>query len=65
MNSRQTKREAQDLLMAHVARALGYWPEFLASRGETVENEDEFRIALKVQADRIAKLFGYDEAWAA
>lgn len=61
----QTKQAAQDLLMHHVANALGYWKEDLTSRGQRVENEDEFRAELQRQADRIAKMFGFEEAWAA
>lgn len=60
------KQEAQEILMHGVATALGYWEEqhaLLADR-MTEDERTEFRALLQQQADRVAKLFGYDRAWA-
>jgi hypothetical protein len=63
MNKTDTKRQAQDLLMQHVANALGYWDEHMERRGQAVDDPAAFQAELRRQADRIAKLFGYEEAW--
>lgn len=64
----QRKLKAQELLMHGIANVLGYWTEedllLVAALGGDDQRE-EFGRLLRAQADRIAKLFGYDEAWGA
>ncbi|WP_242908681.1 hypothetical protein [Actinomadura terrae] len=62
------KRAAQDLLMHGIGVVLGYWTEnedmtVAALGGEDSQDVDEFAEILKREADRIAHLFGFDEAW--
>ena len=61
------KQRAQELLMHGIAQAIGYWEESDAQLAEamTVEERDEFRELVHQQADRVARLFGYKEAWGA
>lgn len=59
------KQRAQEILMHGIAYALGYWTEQNPFDAEvmTEEEQDEFRQILQQQADRVAKLFGYEYAW--
>jgi hypothetical protein len=61
---------AQDILMNGIAKTLGYWAE----NGDdlipgwynwTAEEKAVFQEIVKAQADRVAKVFGYDKAWIA
>ena len=68
MTRTEMKRFAQDELLHGVSVVLGYfeedpakcpagwdqWPE---------EKRDEYRSIIKREGDRVAKLFGYEEAW--
>lgn len=68
MTSRaEMKRVAQDMIMSNVGNALGYWTESPECRREWLDPDSEeaqqFRAELKRQADRIARMFGFDEAW--
>jgi hypothetical protein len=58
------KKKAQDILMDKVSVALGYWTEGdYDSEVMTVKERVEVQRQMKIQADRIAKMFGFDEAW--
>lgn len=59
----EIKHMAQECLMDHVAKALGYYNPTEYGDVMTPEEEEEFRTVLKVQADRVAKLLGYGESW--
>ena len=61
------KQEAQSLLMDGIAKVLGYWEESYAMTAEAMDDAEraEFRELLWKQADRVAKLLGYEEAWGA
>jgi hypothetical protein len=61
------RRRAQDIILDGVAVAIGYWTEqnHFDMAVMTQEELKEFSVLLKQQADRVAKLFGYDEAWIA
>jgi len=61
------KRRAQEILMHGISVALGYWTEQNSFDVEVLDEEQlaEFRQILQQQADRVAKLFGYDGAWSA
>lgn len=57
------KEMAQDALMHGIANVLGYWDPTDEGKQLTDEQRDELRQVMQQQADRIAKLFGYDNAW--
>jgi len=65
MNRTQMKELAQDHIMDAVSVALGYWHEQLPARGVQIPEElhDEFRAIMQREADRVAKIFGYNQAW--
>lgn len=61
---REQKEKAREMLMCGMANVLGYWAE----SGPNVATElgltdEEFRALLGDEADRVAKLFGYEKAW--
>lgn len=61
MNKTQKKQLAQDLIL-HQLSAVGYgndYEEFIKEIGSQTEADH----ILKQQMDRIAKMFGYKEAW--
>ncbi|WP_158678774.1 hypothetical protein [Streptomyces sp. Tu6071] len=61
------KEAAQDALMHGIGAALsadkdsGFYPEDFEQW--TSREQEAYREVLKKQADRVAKLFGFDEAW--
>lgn len=61
------KRRAQDILLHGIAVALGYWTEqnYFDVAVLTEKQQDEFSRILQQQADRVARLFGYENAWSA
>lgn len=61
----EIKHMAQEAIMDHVAKMLGYHD--LSEYGESlnVEDHEAFTAELKKQADRVARLMGYEEAWTA
>lgn len=61
----QIKEMAQQVIMDHVAKALGYYDPAEYGDVMTPEEAEEFRTVLKAQADRVARLMGYEEAWRA
>lgn len=66
MSRTEMKRRAQELIMRQVANARGYWGEMLESTGEVIaaDQAEEFRVILKREADRVARIMGYEESWA-
>lgn len=65
MSKREVREAAQEMLMADgIANVLGYWyekhPTLTSDLGVT---EEEFRAELQKQADRVARLLGYEAAW--
>ncbi len=66
-SKRAARQEAQDILMHGVSVALGYWTEQHADLAEqmTEAEQDEFRALLQQEADRLAKVFGFQKAWTA
>lgn len=60
------KRQAQALLMDGIGTVLDDWAEGHAMVRDALGDEanvTEFEEILKREADRIAKLFGFEEAW--
>ncbi len=56
------KIKAQDILMEGIAIKISSWEDEYGS--EFTEKElKELRSQIKKQADRVAKLFGFDKAW--
>ena len=63
VNKTQAKHKAQDLIMSHIAR-ICYEDEYEDFVKEVANGENERADAvLMEQMNRIAKLFGYKEAW--
>jgi hypothetical protein len=64
MAKREAKEKAQEMLMHGIGNVLGYWseqnPDAATHLGLT---DEEFHEILRGQADRVAKLLGYEEAW--
>lgn len=58
---KELKLEAQDLIMEQIA-IIGYGDRYEAF-AENFDSEEEASLFLKTQMDRVAKLFGYKEAW--
>ncbi|GGQ07715.1 hypothetical protein BKA00_007418 [Actinomadura coerulea] len=62
----QKKEEARVLLLHGIGDVLGYWTENNAHTVEALGSDDavtEFGEILKREADRIARMLGYEEAW--
>lgn len=61
------KEKAQEMLMHGIGTVLGYWGENSAGELDAVKalgyTEEEFNVIIGAQADRIAKMFGYEQAW--
>jgi hypothetical protein len=56
------KRAAQNALMHGIGNVLGYarphdWDDW------TTEQQDAYHSVLQREADRVAKLFGFESAW--
>ena len=64
-DSRTTpKQKAREILMDNVSIALGYWTEQDSVVDQMTDGEIELvKAQLQKQADRVAKLLGYEEAW--
>ena len=61
MTKTQAKRKAQDLTMEQIAK-IGYGDEYEDFKAEIGDPEKAEEI-LKTQMDRVARMFGYQEAW--
>lgn len=64
------KHAAQVIIMDGIAKTIGYWAESGSGmvpgwNDWTPEEQGEFQALVKAQADRLAKVFGYDQAWIA
>lgn len=60
----QVKQRAQEELMHGIGNVLGYVLEQQPRLPEELGiSEEEFMDILKAQADRVARMFGYEEAW--
>lgn len=61
---REAKEKAQEMLMHGIGNVLGYWsegdPRVASDLGLT---DEEFQAILWQQADRVAKLLGFEKAW--
>ena len=60
MTKTEAKRKAQDLILEQIAK-IGYGDEYEAFKAEVGDKEAEE--ILKHQMDRVAKMFGYSQAW--
>jgi hypothetical protein len=62
----EKKQLVQSELMHGMANALGYWQERLTGEERDKLGEDglaELQALMQEQADRVAKMFGYEKAW--
>ena len=59
MTKTEQKRLAQDLIMGQLA-IIGYGDRFEEFKQQVGDDADEI---LKSQMDRVAKMFGFKEAW--
>lgn len=61
------KEKAREMLMHGIGNVLGYWGENNSGDLDEVEalgyTEEEFNEVIGAQADRVAKMFGYESAW--
>ena len=68
MNRTEMKREAQGELMYGIGNVLGYWEEDESKWPKgwedwTEEKRNAYRDIMQREADRIARMFGYEAAW--
>lgn len=65
MTRTEMKHAAQQEIMSAVANLLGYAEQTMSARGAWVgdENADDFQEILRREADRVARLMGYEESW--
>jgi hypothetical protein len=67
LKTRTDKKEwAQDMLLDGISKVLGYWQENMSDAERellSVADVNEIHDLMQAQADRVAKLFGYDGAW--
>lgn len=67
LKTRKDRKEyVQDQIMVGIGNVLGYWMEELSEeeRDELgAEGLEELRTMMQQQADRVAKMFGYNKAW--
>lgn len=59
----ELKREAQDQIMNGIANVLGYWDPHENGVDIPDEQMGEFKAIMRREADRVAKLFGFEKAW--
>ena len=59
----ELKIKAQDELMYGIATVLSADSNIEGILGDNVKRSDDYERVLKQQADRVAKLFGFDKAW--
>lgn len=62
----EKKQFVQDVLMDGLANTLGYWQEHLTEDDRDRLGEDglaELQALMREQANRVAKMFGYEKAW--
>lgn len=58
----EQKEKAQVMLMHGIGNVLGYWSE---RSGDEIplEQHEEFHAIMLREADRIARMFGFEKAW--
>lgn len=61
MTKTEAKRKAQDLILEQIAK-IGYGDEYEEFKAE-IGDPDEAEAILKSQMDRVARMFGYSQAW--
>ncbi len=59
MNKTEAKKKAQELIMEQIAK-IGYGSDFDKYIAEGPDDAEEI---LKKQMDRVARMFGHEEAW--
>ena len=59
----ELKNMAQDAIMQGIANTLGYWNPNDYGEDMTEEQRDELRQVMQREADRVARLLGYESAW--
>lgn len=59
----QLKDHAREALMMGIGNVLGYYDPDDDAREIPQDQRDEFHQVMKREADRVARLFGYEEAW--
>ena len=59
----ELKHLAQEALMQGIATQLGAWDPTVCDKMVPPTQLDELQEIMKREADRVAKLFGYEEAW--
>jgi len=66
MTRTEMKLDVQHSLMQGIANVLGYFAENRAPIGWndwSEEQQNEYRAVMQREADRVAKLFGFESAW--
>lgn len=63
LNRTQLKQHAQEVIMHGVANQLGYYNPDDDAREIPQNQRDEFRAVMQREADRVARLLGYEKAW--
>lgn len=65
MTKAERKQLAKREVMEGIAKALGYWTEqeLPMIHDMSQEEMEDFGLLMQAQADRVAKLLGYKEAW--
>jgi hypothetical protein len=63
LNRAQLKEHAQEVLMQGIGNQLGYYNPDDDAREIPQSQRDEFHAVMQREADRVAKLFGYEKAW--
>lgn len=61
MNKTEMKKAAQDVLVQHMAAVAG--SDDFEAFAEEVGDRNMAEAIIKAQMDRVAKMFGYKEAW--
>ena len=61
MTKTEMKMAAQDLIMEGLSKTLGYFAEGLPA--DDPRQSPEFRAVIQREADRIARMFGFEDAW--
>ena len=63
MTRTELKEIAQKAIMHGIGNVLGYWDPANQALEIPDDQEDELREIMPREADRLAKVFGYDRAW--
>lgn len=63
MTRTELKHKAQEVLMHGIANRLGYYDPLDYGVEMTEAELNEFREIMQREADRVARLFGYESAW--